>query len=84
MLNWYETLGHINVFFLELWAQLFQENLDTCQLAIKLEENWLRDHEMRHKKTSKNAFFGLKIDEFIYHLKSTWRVKLKFVHNVGA
>ena len=29
-------LGHINV-FLELWAQLFQENLGTRRLAIKLE-----------------------------------------------
>ena len=29
-------LGHIDV-FLELWAQLFQENLGTCRLAIKLE-----------------------------------------------
>ena len=28
--------GHINV-FLDLWAQLFQENLDTCRLATKFE-----------------------------------------------
>ena len=31
-----QNLGHINI-FLELWAQLFQENLGTRQLAIKLE-----------------------------------------------
>ena len=31
-----QNLGHINV-FLELWAQLFKENLGTCRLAIKLE-----------------------------------------------
>ena len=31
-----QNLGHINV-FLELWTQLFQENLDTGQLAKKLE-----------------------------------------------
>ena len=30
------NLGHINV-FLQLWAQLFQENLGTRRLAIKLE-----------------------------------------------
>ena len=29
-------LEHINV-FLELWAHLFEENLGTCRLAIKLE-----------------------------------------------
>ena len=32
----YQNLRHINV-FLELWAQLFQENLGTSRLAIKLE-----------------------------------------------
>ena len=31
-----QKLGHINV-FLELWAQLFQENLGTARLAMKLE-----------------------------------------------
>ena len=31
-----QNLGHIIV-FLELWAQLFKENLGTCGLAIKLE-----------------------------------------------
>ena len=31
-----QNLGHINV-FLELWAQLFKENLGTHWLAIKLE-----------------------------------------------
>ena len=31
-----QKLGHINI-FLELWAELFQENLGTGQLAIKLE-----------------------------------------------
>ena len=31
-----QNLGHINV-FLEVWAQLFKENLGTCRLAIKLE-----------------------------------------------
>ena len=31
-----QNLGHINV-FLELWAQLYKENLGTCRLAIKLE-----------------------------------------------
>ena len=31
-----QNLGHLNI-FLELWAQLFQENLGTCRLAIKLE-----------------------------------------------
>ena len=31
-----QSLEHINV-FLELWAQLFQENLGTHQLAKKLE-----------------------------------------------
>ena len=31
-----QNLGHINV-FLDLWAQLLQDNLGTCQLAIKLE-----------------------------------------------
>ena len=30
-------LGHMNI-FLELWAQLFQKNLGTRLLAIKLEE----------------------------------------------
>ena len=29
------NLGHVNV-FLELWAQLYKENLGTCRLAIKL------------------------------------------------
>ena len=31
-----QNLGHINV-FLELWAQLFTENLGTHRLIIKLE-----------------------------------------------
>ena len=31
-----QSLGHINV-FLELWVQLFKENLGTRRLAIKLE-----------------------------------------------
>ena len=30
-----QNLGHINV-FLELWAQLFKDNLGTRRLAIKL------------------------------------------------
>ena len=30
------NLGHINI-FLELWAQLFKQNLGTRQLGIKLE-----------------------------------------------
>ena len=34
------NLGHINV-FLELWAQLFKENLGTRRLAIKLEGSQL-------------------------------------------
>ena len=32
-----QNLGHVNV-FLEIWAQLFKENLGTCRLTIKLEE----------------------------------------------
>ena len=32
-----QNLGHINI-FLELWAQLYKENLGTRRLAIKLEE----------------------------------------------
>ena len=30
------------------------------------------------------AIFGLKIYLFAYNSKTSWRVKLKFVHNVGT
>ena len=44
------------------------------------------DRELTLKKTLKMAIFGLKIYYFAYtgNLKTTWRVKLKFVLNVSA
>ena len=43
-----------------------------------------RDRRLRHKKTSKNGNFGLKLYEFTCNSKTIWRTKLKFVRNVGA
>ena len=42
-----------------------------------------RDRELT-QKTLKNGDFRLKIYYFAYNSKTTWRVELKFVHNVGA
>ena len=38
-----QNLGHINI-FLEHWAQLFEGNLSTCRLAIKLEGTLVSAH----------------------------------------
>ena len=43
-----------------------------------------RDREMALTKTLKVAIFGLKLYWLDYNSKTTWRVNLKFVHNVGA
>ena len=53
------NLGHINV-FLELWAQLFKENLGTRRLAIKLEGT--QDRTRMRRRPFFFFFFGLHLN----------------------
>ena len=58
--------------------------INECVMCANFGDPRSRDRKLTHKKHKKTVIFGLKIYQFAYNSKSSWRAQLKFEHNVCA